>query len=113
QSAAAMAALDAASAAGVTLYGGKSIMTGLDATMSTSIATLPGGDLQLAFGADLRREEFEFNGDPRAAADRPAIFNAPFDDANALPQVSRNIKAVFTEIYMPVHERFEVTLAAR
>src|SRR5690606_11062222 len=37
----------------------------------------------------------------------------PFYDANALPQVSRNIKAVFTEIYLPVHERLEVTLAAR
>lgn len=113
QSPAAVAALEAASAAGVVLYGGKSIMTGLDATVSRSIATLPGGELQLAFGADLRREEFEFNGDRRAASERPAIFNAPFDDANALPQVARNVKAVFTEIYMPVHERLEVTLAAR
>src|SRR5690606_6446733 len=97
----------------VVLYGGRSIVTALDATFSSSIAPLPGGDLQLAFGVDLRREEFEFNGDRRAAESRPAIFNAPFDDANALPQVARNIKAVFTEIYLPLLERLEVTLAAR
>ena len=113
QSAAAMAALDAASAAGVVLYGGRSIVTGFDAAVSTAIGTLPGGDLQIAFGTDLRREEFEFNGDRRAAAERPAIFNAPFDDANALPSVSRNVKAVFTEIYLPVLQSLEVTLAAR
>jgi iron complex outermembrane receptor protein len=109
----AIAALEAASARGVVLYGGRSIVTALDATFSSSIAPLPGGDLQLAFGVDLRREEFEFNGDRRAAESRPAIFNAPFDDANALPQVARNIKAVFTEIYLPLLERLEVTLAAR
>ncbi|MCW5579996.1 MAG: TonB-dependent receptor [Luteimonas sp.] len=113
QSAAAHAALDAASAKGVVLYGGKSIVTTLDAAFSGSIGTLPGGDLQVAFGVDLRREEFEFNGDRRAAAERPTIFNAPFDDANALPSVSRDVKAIFTEIYLPFLESLEVTLAGR
>lgn len=113
QSPAAMAALEAASAAGVVLYGGRSIVTGFDAAASTSIGRLGGGDMQVAFGVDLRREEFEFNGDRRAAAERPAIFNAPFDDANALPSVSRNVKAVFTELYMPVLDSLEFTLAAR
>lgn len=113
QSAAAMAALDAASAEGVVLYGGESIVTTFDAAFSGSIGSLPGGDLQVAVGVDLRREEFEFNGDRRAAADRPAIFNAPFDDANALPSVSRDVKAVFTEIHLPFFESLEVTLAGR
>jgi iron complex outermembrane recepter protein len=113
QSAAGIAALEAASAAGVVLYGGRSIVTAFDAAASTSIGSLGGGDMQIAFGLDLRREQFEFNGDRRAAAERPAIFNAPFDDANALPSVSRDVKAVFAELYMPVLESLEFTLAAR
>jgi iron complex outermembrane recepter protein len=113
QSAAGIAALEAASAEGVVLYGGRSIVTAFDAAASTSIGRLGGGDMQVAFGIDLRREEFEFNGDRRAATERPAIFNAPFDDANALPSVARNVKAVFTELYMPVLDSLEFTLAAR
>src|SRR5690606_38025285 len=113
QSPEAIAALQAASAQGVALYGGKSTVTNFDAVFSGSIGQLPGGDLQVAFGADLRREAFEFNGDPRAAESRPAVFNAPFDDANALPEATRDVKAVFTEIHLPFFERFEATLAGR
>ena len=113
QSPEAIAALQAASAQGVVLYGGKSTVTNFDAVFSGSIGQLPGGDLQVAFGADLRREAFEFNGDPRAADSRPAVFNAPFDDANALPEATRDVKAVFTEIHLPFFERFEATLAGR
>lgn len=113
QSPEAIAALQAASAQGVVLYGGKSTVTNFDAVFSGSIGQLPGGDLQVAFGADLRSEAFEFNGDPRAAESRPAVFNAPFDDANALPEATRDVKAVFTEIHLPFFERFEATLAGR
>lgn len=113
QSPEAIAALEAASARGVVLYGGKSTVTNFDAVMSGSIGQLPGGDLQVAVGVDLRREAFEFNGDRRAAATRPAIFNAPFDDANALPEATRDVKAIFTEINLPFFERFEATLAGR
>ena len=113
QSPEAIAALEAASAQGVVLYGGKSTVTNFDAVFSGSIGQLPGGDLQVAVGVDLRRETFEFNGDRRAAASRPAVFNAPFDDANALPEATRDVKAVFTEIHLPFFERFEATLAGR
>ena len=113
QSPEAIAALQAASAQGVVLYGGKSTVTNFDAVFSGSIGQLPGGDLQVAVGVDLRREAFEFNGDPRAAEARPAVFNAPFDDANALPEATRDVKAVFTEIHLPFFERFEATLAGR
>src|SRR5690606_36364321 len=113
QGAAAVAALQAASAEGVVLYGDKSTVNNFDAVFSGSIGQLPGGDLQVALGVDLRREAFEFNGDPRAAATRPLIFNAPFDDSNALDEVSRDVKAVFTEIHLPFFERFEATLAVR
>ena len=65
----------------------------------------------MAAGFDLRREEFKFDGDSRA--DRRPIFNAPFDDANALGDVHRDIKAVFAELYLPVTSNFDVTLAGR
>lgn len=112
QTAAGMAALASASAFGVKLYGGESTMTQIDATFSGEVGLeLPGGVIQAAVGTDLRREEYKFNGDERA--DTRAIFLAPFDDANALDKVSRDIKAVFTEVYLPVLDNLDVTLAAR
>ncbi|GHG72347.1 hypothetical protein GCM10010919_24520 [Alishewanella longhuensis] len=112
QSAAGMAALDAASATGVKLYGGESIMTQIDATFTGGLGfELPGGEIQAAIGADLRREEFKFNGDERAEM-RP-IFNAPFDNANVLDKVSRDIKAVFVELYLPLFDSLDISLAGR
>jgi iron complex outermembrane recepter protein len=112
QSAAGMAALNSASAYGVKLYGGESIMTQIDATFSGELGfELPGGNIMMAAGVDLRREEFKFNGDERAEM-RP-VFNAPFDNANVLDKVSRDIKAVFAEVYLPVLDNLDVTLASR
>jgi iron complex outermembrane recepter protein len=112
QSAAGMAALQAASANGVKLYGGESITTQIDATLSGEVGfDLTGGAVQLAVGTDLRREEFKFNGDERAVM-RP-VFLAPFDNANVLDKVSRDIKAAFAEVYLPVLDNLDVTLAAR
>ncbi|MDP5205638.1 TonB-dependent receptor, partial [Alishewanella sp. SMS9] len=112
QSAAGIAALEAASATGVKLYGGESLMTQLDATISGGFGfDLPGGELQAAFGVDLRREEFKFNGDERAEM-RP-IFNAPFDNANVLDKVSRDIQAVFAEFYLPIFDSLDVSLSGR
>jgi iron complex outermembrane recepter protein len=112
QSAAGMAALSAASARGVKLYGGESIMTQIDATISGEVGfDLPGGAILLAVGTDLRREEFKFNGDERAEM-RP-VFLAPFDNANVLDKVSRDIKALFAEVYLPILDNLDVTLAGR
>lgn len=112
QSAEGLAALSAASARGVTLYGGESIMTQIDATFSGELPfELPGGNIMMAVGTDLRREEFKFNGDERA--DMRDVFLAPFDNANVLDKVSRDIKAVFTEVYLPLLDNLDVTLAAR
>lgn len=112
QSAEGMAALAAASASGVTLYGGESIVTTIDATFSGGLGfSLPGGEVLMATGFDLRREEFKFDGDSRT--DRRPIFNAPFDDANALGDVHRDIKAFFAEVYLPITSNFDVTLAGR
>ncbi|MBN8261131.1 MAG: TonB-dependent receptor [Xanthomonadales bacterium] len=113
QSAEAMAALDAASAAGVKLYGGESIVTELDASVSGELGffQLPGGSIAMAAGIDLRREEYKFDGDQRT--DKRAVFNAPFDDANALGDVSRDIKAAYVEFNLPVFKNFDLNLAGR
>ncbi len=113
QSAAGQAALDAVSADGVVLYGGESLVTQFDASVSGDLGFfgLPGGPISMAAGVDLRREEFRFNGDERVT--RRAVFNAPFDDANVLDNVSRDVNAVFVELRLPLLKSLEVTLAGR
>ncbi|MFC5510703.1 TonB-dependent receptor domain-containing protein [Massilia jejuensis] len=101
------------SAEGVILYGGKTILTQLDASLSGEIFKLPAGAVMAAVGTDLRREEYRFNGDARAVNARPAILNAPFDDTNTLDNVHRDIKAVYAEVLVPVTKALEVTFAGR
>jgi iron complex outermembrane receptor protein len=113
QSDAAFAALDAVSAEGVVLYGGKYSVVQADSSVSGGLFRLPGGRVQVAFGVDYRKEKYRFNGDERAAAERPVIIAAPFDDGNALEGVSREIKAAYAEVLIPVFKSLEVTLAGR
>ncbi|MFZ6779585.1 TonB-dependent receptor domain-containing protein [Undibacterium sp. Ji83W] len=113
QSQAALDLINSTSAAGVTLYGGKTTLTQADAALSGEIWQLPAGAVMAAIGTDLRKEEYTFNGDARAASVRPAILNAPFDDSNALPKVSRDIRAVYAEVLVPVLKSLEVTVAGR
>ena len=101
------------SAAGVVLYGGRTTLTAFDAAVSGEIYKLPAGAVMAAVGTDLRKEEYRFNGDLREAQIRPLILNAPFDDVNALAEVSRNIRAVYAEVLVPVTKALEVTLAVR
>ncbi len=113
QSQAGLDALEAASARGVVLYGGKFTMTQVDATVSGSVFKLPAGEVMAAVGVDVRSEKYKFNGDQRAAAARPEILAAPFDDGNALSGVKRDIRAVFGELLVPVTKDLELTLAVR
>nr|WP_223827224.1 TonB-dependent receptor [Undibacterium oligocarboniphilum] len=113
QSQAAMDLIASTSAKGVVLYGGKTTLTQADAAVSGEIFKLPAGAVMAAIGTDLRKEEYSFNGDARAASARPAILNAPFDDANALPSVSRDIRALYAEFLVPLTKSLEVTLAGR
>lgn len=116
QTAAALQRLEDVSARGTILFGGETILTQLDASISgdTGYELGLGGDtIYVAAGIDLRREEYKFNGDRREADERPAIYGAPFDNANALDNVSRDIKAVFVEALIPVVEQFELNLAVR
>lgn len=113
QSAAGLAALKAVSAEGVVLYGGKFTVTQLDASVTGSLFELPGGMAKAAVGVDYRKEEYRFNGDERAAATRPVIFNAPFDDAFALAPRSRTVKAAYAEVLLPLFDGFELNAAIR
>jgi iron complex outermembrane receptor protein len=114
QSAAGLAALEQASAAGVKLYGGTFGVWQIDGSVSGSLFDLPGGAVQIAAGVDWRRESYGFKGDTRSAADQAnVIIAAPFDNANALNGAERTVKAAFAEILLPVFEGFEVTGAFR
>lgn len=114
QSAEGLAALDAASAAGVRLYGGTFGLWQVDASVSGPLFELPGGTVQMAAGVDYRRENYSFGGDTRPPADQAnVILAAPFDNANALPGAERTVKAAFAEVLVPVFDGFEITGALR
>ena len=113
QSPAALAALQSVSAEGVVLYGGKYSVTQIDASVAGSLFRLPGGTVKAAFGVDYRKEKYRFNGDVRDALARPVVIAAPFDDVNALAGVSRDIKAAYAELLVPLFRGFELTAAAR
>lgn len=113
QSAQALAMLDAVSAEGTILYGGRYRLTQVDGSISGDLFDLPGGVIKAAVGVDFRRETYKFNGDVRAAAARPVIIAAPFDDGNALTGVTRDIKAAYAEVLFPVFDSLEITAAIR
>jgi iron complex outermembrane recepter protein len=113
QSDAALAGLDAVSAAGTTLYGGKYEVKQFDGSISGKLFRLPGGTVQIALGVDYRRETYSFNGSDAAAINAPDIFNAAFDNVNALTPKSRTVKAAYGEISFPILKQLEITAAGR
>jgi iron complex outermembrane recepter protein len=116
QTQAAMDGLKAASATGVELYGGTFTTTTFDFTATGPVMQLPAGMVYGAFGADIREEEYFFAGDRRTnigTADS-LIFNVPFDNALATAgTLSRDIKAVFAELQVPVFKNLDLNLAGR
>ncbi|WP_374529619.1 TonB-dependent receptor, partial [Novosphingobium sp.] len=113
QTATALSGLDAVSAEGVTLYGGRYIVKEADASISGPLFALPGGDVQIAAGVDYRREIYEFNGSAAAAANQPVIFLAAFDNVNALTPKHRDVKAAYAEINLPIFDMLTVSGAFR
>jgi len=109
----AMAALAAASANGTVLYGGKYTTDQIDASASGPLFKLPAGDVMAAVGFDVRREKYQFNGNESDLATRNNVFNAPFDSVNTLAAVTRDVKAVYTEVLVPITKSLEVTGAVR
>jgi iron complex outermembrane receptor protein len=109
QDAAGLAALDRARMEGP-MRRSKSTTYALDAKASRELATLAGGPMMLALGADLRKEK---------ADDRPV--NADYEQGlhiggeGTVPrtQASRSIYAVFGELSMPFAKGWEATVKAR
>jgi iron complex outermembrane receptor protein len=54
--------------------------------------------VQAAVGVDYRRETYSFNGSNDAVLGTPDIFNAAFDNINALTPKKRTVKAAYAEI---------------
>ncbi len=113
QTDAAMQGLNAVSANGVKLYGGKYTLQQFDATVSGPVAKLPAGDVMVAVGADARKEKYRFNGNETDLATQALIFNAPFDSVNTLAPVKRDVRAVFSEVLVPITKQLEATFSAR
>ena len=114
QSQEAYAALRAASAEGLELYRGQTSMTTFDASIAGELGwTLPGGEVQAAFGTDLRREEYEFGGPSEWSAGNAFVFGAPGDSVNYVGPVHRDVRAVFAEFYLPLLDSLEITAAGR
>ena len=107
QTAAALALFQTASAAGARLFDGKAKLVQFDGTVSGEIIKLPAGQVAVAAGFDVRRESYQFSD---GSTSRP-IFQAPFDAQFA--KVSRDIKAVFAEVAVPIVKGMEATLAVR
>ena len=115
QTPAAMTALNAISATGTTLYGGKYTQNSLDGRVRGTVGRLPAGDVQAAFGVDMRQEKYQFNGNTTDAATQAQLvyFGVPFDSINTLAPVKRNVTAFYTEWVIPVLKPVELTLSAR
>jgi len=110
----ALAALQAVSANGVKLYGGRYEVTQFDASVSGKLFRLPGGTMQLALGVDYRRETYSFNGsDDADIAKGPEIYNVAFDNVNALTPRHRTVKAAYAELSIPIFKPLEFTVAGR
>ncbi|MFT4178975.1 MAG: TonB-dependent receptor [Thermomonas sp.] len=112
----AIALLEAASAAGVQLFGGKSVVTSFDANFSGGLGfNLWGGEVQLATGIDIRREEFEFGAAKDANGNilTGSVIYQIGETGIDVPKAARTVKALYAEAWLPVHDTFELTLAVR
>ncbi|MEO3357069.1 TonB-dependent receptor [Acinetobacter haemolyticus] len=84
--------------------------TTIDFTASRPIYTLPAGDVGLAIGASYRKDDWQSKTISEIASVAPSTGVDPNEPVN---EGSRNIKAVFTELHVPLHKTLEAQLAAR
>lgn len=108
QTPAAMALINDAKAAGTKLFGGKAALSQFDGSISGELMALPAGPLAAAAGFDVRKESYLFRDGSRETV---AVRDAPFDAE--FPKVSRDIKAIYSELAIPVSKALEATVAVR
>ena len=109
QTAEALALIDSTRANGTKLFGGETTLAQLDGAVSGELFALPAGPLASAFGFDLRRESYRFR--PDAGVSTADIKDAGGDPA--LNKATRDIKALYAELSIPVLKEVEVQLAVR
>ena len=103
-----MALINGAKAAGTKLFDGQAGLVQFDGAISGELMTLPAGPLAFAVGFDIRKESYKFgDGSTSTVTVRDAPFDAEF------PKVSRNIRAIYGELAIPVAKNFEATVAVR
>ena len=115
QTPAALAALNAISAAGTELYGGKYTTDQFDATVSGPVFKLPAGEVMAALGVDYRIEKYRFDGNTSVNTNdiNTWVYNAPFDNINALSGVKRKVGAIFGETIIPIVKNLDLNLSVR
>ena len=86
---------------------GKSTTKSIDATISGPLMEMDAGDLMLAVGAEYRKESISDNPDDQYL--RGEIFGTEATQARG----SRDNKAIYAELAIPLHDTFEVQLALR
>ena len=108
QTAQAMELINGAKAKGSALYGGEAGVTQLDGTFSRELLNLPAGPLGVAVGFDIRKENYRFN----QTESNYSPINGVAAPAS-LDKVSRDIKALFAELQIPIVKDLEMQLAVR
>lgn len=86
---------------------GFSQVTQLDAKASTTLGKLPGGDIGLAFGGEIRQEKIGLTPDKETQAGNIVGL------ANSLADGQRNVKSAFIELRTPFLKNFEMDFAGR
>jgi iron complex outermembrane recepter protein len=112
QTAAGLALLKSAEARGIQIASGRSEVTSYDFSLDGPLFDLPAGPLQAAIGVDLREERYSFLGEARTGT-LAFIEGAPIDSKPALADVSRDVKAVYLELAVPVLSNLDLSLAVR
>ena len=109
QTAEAIALIDSTRATGAKLFGGKTTLEQIDGTVSGELYALPAGPLATAVGFDLRRESYRFL--PDAGVSTAEIKDAGGDPA--LDKATRDIKAIYAELSVPILKALDMQLAVR
>ena len=117
QTSAAMDLIESTKARG-RLQGGKTGLTQFDGSLSGELAKLPAGALDFALGVDLRRETYEFAPGSSFSCVSTLATTIATDvllcpGNSAVPKVSRDVKAVFAELALPILKGLDVQLALR
>jgi iron complex outermembrane receptor protein len=85
-------------------------MTEFNAKASRDIYNLPAGPMALAVGALYRQEKFEqFASEALSSGDVPGLGGS----VSSLPEVSRNIWAIYGELNIPIVKNLEANVAIR